>query len=813
MSGAKAESLVQAVRRHLRNGFVILSERGIVALYGAAMREAAKIVDSPVGVFLAPREIMRDGPELVRTQGIRSACGAVLRQIAAQYDPPLGRSRNPVNQQSRDTAIRYHHTYELVKPDGVVPARRPVNDVDYALEIPFFYNPQPQSREPIAAIIHAFYVDDLQTLLARLEHFPCGVDLFLSTDTEDKKLTITEKTAGWRHGRVDVRVLPNKGRDIGAKFVGFRDVYERYELFLHLHLKKSLHGGAPLARWRDYLFDNLVGSPETIQSILSLFDDPKLGIVFPQHLFEIRGILNWGYNFDIARGLLKRIGVGLDKNLVLEFPSGSMFWGRSKAIQPLLNAGLSYEDFPEESGQVDGTIAHAIERILLMVAESRGYEWLKVVRRDLYPAPRTVLPVHAATDIAEHRLKVFQPCLTDVDAEAPPYTRKTRESRRIVSYPSRNFRPRLNLVVPTVNPKQTFGGVATAIKLFEAWCDAIGDGYDRRIIVTDAEIEPEAYVGLSGYTPTAFSVSLDMVSRALVDAKDRGAGRLDLRAREMFVATAWWTVDIVRSLERDRARYHGSSRPFVYLIQDDEPNFDGWGSRYALAEMAYRYPDETIAVINSEELYASISAKHSFAHMFCLPYSLNTRISELLSPVPRERIILVYGRPTVARNAFEIICEALRRWQQSDPIRASRWRVVFLGEAFEPPLAYPIQNAAVDGKVSLDAYADYLNRASVGIALMISPHPSYPPLEMAEAGLKTITNTFAGKDLRQRFEDIVSIGDPTPEFLAEAIEQAVEEMEPMVGRTISRKSPRHVALPGPIADPQEIGELLRSILK
>lgn len=755
---------------------------------------------------------MRDGPALVRSQGARVALGAVLRQIAAEYDPPLGRSNNPVNLEARASAMRYYYTYELTKPDGVVPARRPMNDVDYALEVPFLFDPNPRLDGPVAVIIHAYYIDGLESLLARLDTFPCGVDLFLSTDTEDKTRELASKTAAWRRGSVNIRVLPNKGRDVAAKFVGFGDVYERYELFLHLHLKKSLHGGAPLARWRDYLFDNLVGSPEIIRSILSLFDDPKLGIVFPQHLFEIRGIVNWGYDYDIARALMRRMGVEINKNLVLEFPSGSMFWGRSAAIRSLLQAGIRYDDFPGETGQVDGTIAHAIERIVLMVAESSGYEWLKVVRRDLYPMPRTVLPVHSAADLAAHRLKIFQPCLANVDAELPPYARKTKEARPIASYPSRNPRPRLNLVVPTVNPQQTFGGVATALKLFSEWADRLGAEVDRRIIATDAEIEPEAYASLPNYAPTPFSASLDEVAWALVDAKERADGRLDLRAREIFVATAWWTVDIIRELECDRCRYHGATRPFVYVIQDDEPNFDGWSSRYALAQSTYGHRDETIAVVNSEELYASMTAKYRFAHSFCLPYEINGRISELLSPEPRERTILVYGRPVVGRNAFELICEALKRWQQRDPIRASRWRIVFLGESFELPLVYPIQNAEVQGKVSLDAYARHLNRAAVGISLMISPHPSYPPLEMAEAGLLTITNGYPGKDLRQRFADIVSIEDLHPDALANAIEQAVAKMEPVIGRTTPRRRAAQPPLPGPAADPEAIANLLRLAL-
>ncbi|MGB5083186.1 MAG: hypothetical protein WBO09_00965 [Methylocystis silviterrae] len=77
---------------------------------------------------------------------------------------------------------------------------------------------------------------------------------------------------------------------------------------------------------------------------------------------------------------------------------------------------------------------------------------------------------------------------------------------------------------------------------------------------------------------------------------------------------------------------------------------------------------------------------------------------------------------------------------------------------------------------------------------LISPHPSYPTLEMAEAGLATITNVFAGKDLRRRFENIISPARLDPASLADLIEDTVERMEPYVGAIVPRQ--RHSAPAG-----------------
>ena len=43
-------------------------------------------------------------------------------------------------------------------------------------------------------------------------------------------------------------------------------------------------------------------------------------------------------------------------------------------------------------------------------------------------------------------------------------------------------------------------------------------------------------------------------------------------------------------------------------------------------------------------------------------------------------------------------------------------------------------------------YAELLRSADVGLSLMYTPHPSLPPIEMAAAGMPTVTNTYENKD-------------------------------------------------------------------
>jgi hypothetical protein len=60
--------------------------------------------------------------------------------------------------------------------------------------------------------------------------------------------------------------------------------------------------------------------------------------------------------------------------------------------------------------------------------------------------------------------------------------------------------------------------------------------------------------------------------------------------------------------------------------------------------------------------------------------------------------------------------------------------------------------------------------------------------------LLTITNAFEGKNLANRFDNIVSIDLLEAATLADAIEAAVDAAEPRIGETMPRVAPRAPSL-------------------
>jgi hypothetical protein len=280
---------------------------------------------------------------------------------------------------------------------------------EHSLELPLGYATAAVASR-VGVVLHAFHVDLVPELLAYIAHIPVPADVFVSTDTEDKRTALQAAFAPRTKGKVEIRITPNRGRDIAPKLVGFADVHDRYEFVLHLHTKTSPHD-ARLAGWRGYLMDTLLGSPASIHGIFEAFArTPQLGMVAPQHIDELRPWIRWGENFTIAEGLAGRMGFSLPHAAPLDFPSGSMFWARSAALRPLLDLHLSFDAFPAESGQTDGTLAHAIERLYFHVCEKAGFDWLKVTARgelhDQSGVTAVTSPQELDRFIVRHRLRL-----------------------------------------------------------------------------------------------------------------------------------------------------------------------------------------------------------------------------------------------------------------------------------------------------------------------------------------------------------------------------------------------------------------------
>jgi lipopolysaccharide biosynthesis protein len=296
------------------------------------------------------------------------------------------------------------------KPFQPIGRERPASD-EWSMVVPFSYD-VPKHDLNTAVICHIFHADLAEEIFFYLSRSQLQADIFISTDTEEKAQKIRGAFDDWRSGTTIVRVVENRGRDIAPKLITFSEVFDRYQLLLFLHSKRSGHYDFGDG-WREYLFKSLVGSSETIRSIQEVFAlRPEVGMIAPPHYPALREAANlhWAFNFRKSRRLGWKMDVDIEENGILDFPAGSMFWARPAAMKPMLRLKSTFSDFAEEPCKVDGTLAHCMERLFFYSCESAGFYWVKIVDQDFAPSeqPRMIIgaPAQIGDFIARHRFNL-----------------------------------------------------------------------------------------------------------------------------------------------------------------------------------------------------------------------------------------------------------------------------------------------------------------------------------------------------------------------------------------------------------------------
>ncbi len=336
-----------------------------------------------------------------------------------------------------------------------------------------------------------------------------------------------------------------------------------------------------------------------------------------------------------------------------------------------------------------------------------------------------------------------------------------------------NPRPRLSLVIPSVAAHAAFGGVTTGLDIFLEI--GLRTGADLRIITDDFEKTTDRDL----VDRRAKALGLDPAAIEVVRRREQ-TPQIPVRRWEIFVSYNWWaTLNIRQLLDAQAAHFGGGLRPFLYLIQEYEPHFYPFSSTHMLARLAFEPTRPCWGLFNSHQMHEFYQAQgHRVARSFVFEPKLSSSLRPALAagPTTKSRRILVYGRPSIPRNCFPAVEAALKLWAQHYP-EFSGWEVVSAGMAHDPVPFAPGRAIRSLGKLSLEDYADLLRRTAVGLSLMSSPHPSYPPLEMAHFGIRTVTNRYANKDLGTAHDNIISTVDIDAPTVAEALAQACQAFE------------------------------------
>jgi hypothetical protein len=242
--------------------------------------------------------------------------------------------------------------------------------------------PARSSSTPVktAIVLHLYYPEQWPELLALLEHLAPDIDLFA---------TITGPQASVSRSLIEnfdpsamVLETPNRGRDI-APFLSVLPtlIAQQYDCVCKLHTKRSDYSRIDGLGWRFDLWAGLIGRSDEVEHIRVRFGmDASLGMLgLHAYWVSVQDFRDSRHDrvLELANTLLTQRDL---ENW--HFFAGTMFWFRPSALLQLLSLGFSHDDFEPEQGQREGTLAHAIERLLPLAGRARGH-WIDTY----HPAP------------------------------------------------------------------------------------------------------------------------------------------------------------------------------------------------------------------------------------------------------------------------------------------------------------------------------------------------------------------------------------------------------------------------------------------
>lgn len=345
---------------------------------------------------------------------------------------------------------------------------------------------------------------------------------------------------------------------------------------------------------------------------------------------------------------------------------------------------------------------------------------------------------------------------------------------------------RVNLLIPTVDLKHLFGGYIAKFNLALRLASA---GRRVRIVAVDPtpplpsdwREQVESYSGLGGA----------LSKLEIVFADDR-ATPLPINPDDLFIATTWWTAHVARAAVQET-----SHERFLYLVQEYEPFTFEMGSLAALAMQSYEFPH---VALFSTELLRTFFAKYGHG-VFAGgreageqdSVSFRNAITPVRAPTidllseSRPRRLLFYARaePHARRNMFELGLIALSE-AVAQGVFGSGWEYSGIGSVSGRSRIGLPDGADLQmlSRLGQHEYGELLGGYDVGLSLMFTPHPSLVPLEMASAGMLTVTNTYDTKTataLQAISPNLIATG-PSVEGVVAGLRAAVSRVDDLEAR-------------------------------
>jgi hypothetical protein len=302
--------------------------------------------------------------------------------------------------------------------------------------------------------------------------------------------------------------------------------------------------------------------------------------------------------------------------------------------------------------------------------------------------------------------------------------------------PQRGCR-RLTLVTDSISTGSLYGGVGTGLLLGAALARRMK--VQLRIVTECVPPDPNIVAALFDRQGIDWEDDIEFVFSDRRDGKRRA---IEARENDMFLATAWWTTwNTLQAV---------SPRQIICLIQEDERMFYPQGDSRLRASEIMRRPDIRF-IVNSRLLWDHLRAEgfHNIHRngVFFEPAFPKTIYYWEERQLGREEKLqfMFYARPHHPRNLYVRGLEAINAALERAIIDPGRWEICFAGSNLSDlRLARNVSPRLVQN-LPWHEYAALVRGTDLGLCLMYTPLPSYPPLDLAASGAAVVTTRFGSK--------------------------------------------------------------------
>lgn len=331
---------------------------------------------------------------------------------------------------------------------------------------------------------------------------------------------------------------------------------------------------------------------------------------------------------------------------------------------------------------------------------------------------------------------------------------------------------RLNVVTDTIDAGSLLGGVATALLAATEFANRYG--YELRIITRNTDVNPLNYENIMRISGIAPAKSISYYSDYERHTKPVDF-KLELTEGDVFFATSWWSAQaIMKTTLRPR---------FFYIIQEVETFFYNYGDERMLCEQTMR-SDNIDFIVNSGYLFHYFQTE--FPHipengMYFEPaFPKDLYRPGSFAPKRKYRLFF-YARPHNPRNLFatgvKMLDEAIRR----GILDTSVWTICCVGQDV-PEIRFCDGSTTENlGQMKWEDYAKFLADVDLGLCLMYTPHPSYPPYDVACSGGVVLSNTMCNKTSFPQCKNVI-LGDLESETFLNSFAQAAALAQDMKQR-------------------------------